>query len=197
MNLRSTVSLALTGAALAAVAVLSSACSSTPKSVDAQRLESVGARNLAQPSPGILTAGQPTPEQFEALAGMGVTRFINLRAPGESGTGWEEAAAARLGVTYANLPIASADDISEANAVLLASMLASDEPVLVYCGSSNRVGALMGLKGYVVDGMTVDEALAYGEACGVTRMRPVLEEKLGAATATSRPSAAGGSTPKK
>jgi hypothetical protein len=50
----------------------------------------------------------------------------------------------------------------------------------VYCGSSNRVGALIALKAFYVDGIPADEALELGKQHGLTRMeaatRRVLEQ---------------------
>ena len=43
----------------------------------------------------------------------------------------------------------------------------------------NRVGALMALKAFKVDGATPADALAIGKAAGVTRLEPVMRKLLG------------------
>ena len=153
------------------------ACNSQP-TIDDARLEGLGVRNLAQPQPGLLTSGQPNQEQFEAMAKLGVQRFINLRTEGETGTGWEAEAAMKLGVDYVHIPIGGAAGINEGNAKRLAEALQDAPATLLYCGSSNRVGALLGLKGRVVDGMTIEQARELGVAAGATRLAAILDERL-------------------
>jgi uncharacterized protein (TIGR01244 family) len=124
----------------------------------------------------------PSEAQLEQLAGQSFATFISLRAPGEPGTGWEPAAAERLGVEFKSLPIQGAADITEAHARELRVLLeASERPVLVYCGSSNRVGALYGLAAFYVDGVSAEEALELAKSAGMTRLEPVLRERLGLA----------------
>lgn len=177
MNLRSAVivnsPLVLGALVLGALA----ACNSQP-ALDDAKLEGLGVRNLAQPQPGLLTAGQPSQEQFEAMAELGIQRFINLRTEGENGTGWEAEAAKKLGVDYVHIPIGGADAINEENAKRLAEALDGAPATLLYCGSSNRVGALLGLKARVCDGMTIEQARELGKAAGATRLAAVLDERL-------------------
>ena len=131
------------------------------------------------PLEGILTGGQPSPAQFETLAGLGYKTVINMRAPGEKGS-TDPAFVESLGMTYVSIPIAGAADISEENARKLAEVLdVGADPVVVHCASGNRVGALFALKAYYVDGKTPEEALALGKAAGVTRLEPVVRQTLG------------------
>jgi len=131
------------------------------------------------PVEGILTGGQPSPAQFETLAGLGYKTVINMRAPGEKGS-TDPAFVESLGMTYVSIPIAGAADISEENARKLADALdVGADPVVVHCASGNRVGALFALKAYYVDGKTPEEALALGKAAGVTRLEPVVRQTLG------------------
>ena len=60
-----------------------------------------------------------------------------------------------------------------------------DGAVLFSCGSSNRVGALFALKARLLDGKSPDEAIAIGEACGMTRLEPVVRQALGMAPLTA------------
>lgn len=136
-------------------------------------------RNGKAPFDDILTGGQPTPEQFQGLADLGYRTVINMRSTGESGSTRASTVEA-LGMTYVALPIAGAQDVSEANARKLASALeANEHPVVVHCASGNRVGALFALKAYYVDGESAEDALAVGKAAGVTRLEPLVREQLG------------------
>ncbi len=134
--------------------------------------------NARRPAQGVLSGGQPTVEQLEAAGRAGFKTVINLRAAGEPGTRESEVEAA--GMHYVELPIAGTEAISEANARALAAALEEAEhPVLLHCGSGNRVGALLALKAFHVDGMSAEEALQYGLDSGLTRLEPVVRKALG------------------
>jgi protein tyrosine phosphatase (PTP) superfamily phosphohydrolase (DUF442 family) len=52
-----------------------------------------------------------------------------------------------------------------------------DEPVLVHCGSANRVGALIALSEFSETG-DLDKALEAGRAAGLTRLEGTVREVL-------------------
>lgn len=131
------------------------------------------------PFEGVLTGGQPSAAQLEKAKEAGYATVINMRMPDEPGTTDPEAVRA-LGMDYVDLPIEHAEGVSEANARKLAEILdKARKPVIVHCGSGNRVGALFALKARFVDGKTPDEALEIGKSAGLTRLEPVVREKLG------------------
>lgn len=142
--------------------------------------EELGIANAKAPFPGVLTSGQLTRPQFVALSEEGYQTFINLRVPVEDGTGWERKLAGELGVPYVSIPIAGAADLTEENARRLSKAL--DEyrgPIVVYCSSGNRSGALFALEAYYVDGKSAKRALAIGESAGLTKLEPAVREVLG------------------
>ena len=140
----------------------------------------LGVSNPSMPEPWLLCSGQLDELQFGTFARSGYKSFINLRTPGERGTGWEAEMAASLGVSYLNLPVAGAAGIDEANARLLASALAEAErPVALYCGSSNRAGALYGLSAFYTQDKSAEESLALAQAAGMTSLKPRLMQILG------------------
>jgi uncharacterized protein (TIGR01244 family) len=143
-------------------------------------LEGTQIKGLAMPKPGLLTAGQPTEAQFERLAQLGVKRVINLRPATEPGTGWEEAKAKALGITFVRLPIAGADGLTQDNARRLGQELtaAGDATTMVCCGSSNRVGALLALHAFFVERKSAEEALVFGKAAGLKALEPQVVERL-------------------
>lgn len=171
-----TYSVVLVGMFLAGCATPEAGPDLTALDASAQQLE---VRNLAQPAPGLFTAGQLEEPQMEALAAAGLRWFVSLRLPDEPGSGWEEAAAARLGVHFARLPIDGASGVTDEQAAALDALMAQagSAPQLLYCGSSNRVGALLALRAHA-QGMTAEEALAFGKRAGLTRLEPVVVERL-------------------
>ena len=146
-----------------------------------QAAVATGMSNARMPAPGLLTGGQPTGAQFEALSGAGYTRFISLRPEGESGGGWEEADAAAHDHTFDRLAIAGAGDLTRENVDAFAALLAEygDEPTVIYCASGNRVGAMLALKAFWIDGAAPEDALRLGLDAGMTRLETPVRTLLG------------------
>jgi uncharacterized protein (TIGR01244 family) len=143
--------------------------------------DAVGIPNERTPADGLLTGGQVTQEQMTRLAEMGYTTFINLRPAGEDGTGWEEEFAAGQGVTFTRIPVASSSDLNRENVELLSTALAEGTgKAVVYCKSGNRVGALLALKAFWIDGVGAEEAMAFGREAGVTRLEPAVQKIIAA-----------------
>lgn len=131
----------------------------------------------AMPVPGVLTGGQPTDEQLAALRDAGYQTIINLRHPNENGTQGEAEKVAELGMTYVSLPISGAADLTRENASALAAALEqAARPVLLHCGSSNRVGALLALQAFWLEGASSEEALEIGRSGGMTRLEQAVRE---------------------
>lgn len=173
---------------LLAAALLAAACASPPAAPASAaadpalftKLQPLQVTNLAMPAPHLLTAGQPTETQFEQLAKNGVSRIVCLRAPNEPGTGWEEAKAKALGVQFVRLPIAGGDGVTVENAQKLGQALAAggDATTLVCCHTSNRVGAMLAMKAFFVDGVPADAALAFGRSAGLKGLESNVAGKL-------------------
>jgi uncharacterized protein (TIGR01244 family) len=137
-------------------------------------------RNGKMPMEGVLTGGQPTDEQLVALADAGFTTVINLRQPNERGAKGEAEKVAELGMAYVSIPVDGKAGLTEENAAALATALeGAERPLLLHCGSGNRVGALLAIKAFRLDGASAEEALEVGLAGGVTRLEPAVRELLG------------------
>ena len=151
----------------------------TPSLEDATALEVMNAR---LPMPQLLTAGQLSEAQLEGLAEAGFENFISLRLADEDGAGWEEAYAASQSVSFARLPVTGSDGLTLENVEELDRLLdaAGDAPTVLYCGSSNRVGALLALRAFWLDGASAEEALELGRAGGMTRLEPAVDALLAA-----------------
>lgn len=150
------------------------ACCSSDGSSTVTTYESVqelGLRNMNTPLPGVVTAGQITPDQLEELVRKGYENIITLRQAHEGGTGWEEDRARQLGVRFVRIPVDFAAGLDLANAKKLHHALkeSGDAATVVYCGSSNRVGALFACRARWLQGQSKEEALSLGQAAGATR----------------------------
>ena len=134
----------------------------------------LGVQNVAAPLPGLVTAAQPTREQVETMMARGYRSFVSLQLEEEPGAGWEEEGVAGSGGRFARIPVAGPDDLTRENVERLAAILAEvgDEPTVLYCASSNRVGALLALKAYWLDGADEEDALALGRRAGLRALEP-------------------------
>ncbi len=139
--------------------------------------------NLPQqghPLAGVVTAGQPSASQFSAIKAAGVSKVINLR-PATEDAGFDEAAVVQgLGMEYQVIPVAGPGDLSMNTAKALDKALyeAGDAGVLIHCASSNRVGALLALRAAWCQGASDKAALSLGEAGGLTKMMPMVQQML-------------------
>lgn len=131
-----------------------------------------------RPVGGLTSSGQPNASQFELIAGAGYVAVIDLRGPNED-RGLDEASVLDdLGLDYVELPLTSPDAINMGNAAILDQLLSDyDGPVLVHCGSGNRVGALLALR-QSLWGADDEDALAYGKSAGLTGHESVVRTRL-------------------
>lgn len=133
---------------------------------------------VVKPVDGITSAGQPDKAALAVFAEHGYTTVIDLRTERED-RGMDEATVIdELGMEYIVFPIAGADAINFDNAAKLDALIKNaDGPVLVHCGSANRVGALLALA-KSLDGADDTSALAYGKEGGMTRLEGRVKEVL-------------------
>lgn len=128
----------------------------------------------------LLVGAQPTVTQLKAVAKAGYRTVITLRTPGEVGGRGEKEIVEELGMRFVAIPISGADDLTVENAKALAIELSAVDapPVLLHCGSSNRVGALLGLKEFAVDGADPATAMALAKKAGITKLEPALRDVI-------------------
>ena len=137
----------------------------------------LGVANARMPVPGLVTAGQLSEAQLDGLVEAGYTNFISLRLASEDGAGWEEGHLASGDAHFTRLPVAGTEGLNRENVEALDRLLdaAAEEGTVLYCGSSNRVGALMALRAHWLDGATPEAALELGRAAGMTRLEPAVQ----------------------
>ena len=148
--------------------------------------------NERHPLSGMLTGGIPASKDgapdFQALADAGVRTYIDLRADAEVPPETADLAAG-AGLDYRRLPIAGEADLDLASARALDLLL--DEwgryPIALACSSGNRVGALLALRAFWLDGADAGAALELGLAAGLTRLEPSVRLLLGLPPMTATP----------
>lgn len=141
-------------------------------------VSSVAPSDAVLPSSGIATSGQPPAEAFDVFAATGYRAVIDLRGEGEDRGFDEPAVVEASGMTYFSLPIANQDAVNFDNAARLKTLLdQQDGPVLIHCGSGNRVGALLALIESQA-GADDEAAIESGKAAGLTRLEPVVRQRL-------------------
>jgi protein tyrosine phosphatase (PTP) superfamily phosphohydrolase (DUF442 family) len=137
--------------------------------------------NQHQPLPGLLTGGAPSSaEGFRAIAQAGYRTFIDLRSDAEV-TPETRAAAEAAGLVYRRVPVGGEAELDLASARALDALLddEANRPAAVACGSGNRVGALLALRSFWLDGAPPEEALALGLRAGLTKLEPSVRQLLG------------------
>lgn len=178
-----------------------SGCSSTGDSASASRPSDVVAPAVAVPAPtalpsglavntprpGLHTAGQPAPGDWQALAAAGVRTVVNLRTPAELKDRREADEVAAAGLRYVEIPVDGPAAITPENARRLHEALAGGEgATLVHCASGNRVGGLLALMS-AQEGATPNAALAFGRAAGMKSSEARVREVLGVPAACAVP----------
>jgi len=127
----------------------------------------------------LLFAGQPSPDALRALAAAGYRTVVNTRGEGE--LDWdEEALAAELGMSYVAIPMAYPiesipDDWLQRFDQIMEE---ADRPILLHCSSGNRVAGLWAVWLAERRHVPVETALDLGKRAGMTRIAPVVEQRL-------------------
>lgn len=158
-----------------------SAAAPTAQKPTLATIASLELRNAREPVAGLITSAQPDQEQFEALVAAGFENFISLRPTSEEGAGWEEARAANGDVGFTRIPISGAAGLTREAVDELDRLLreAGDDPTVLYCASSNRVGALLALRAHWIEGVEPEAAIEFGLSAGMTRLESAVAELLG------------------
>ncbi len=170
------ISLVILSSALALSACMAKTvvADASPTKVDLQQVLATGE---VTPVKGITPAGQPDAAMFKVFADNGYAAVIDLRTVGEDRGLDEPAVVEELGMTYVAMPIGR-KGITFENAQALDELLADfDEPVLLHCGSSNRVGALLALRASM-QGADDETALDIGRKAGLIKLEPAVRDAL-------------------
>ncbi len=116
----------------------------------------------------IYLAGQPQTEDLHVAREAGIKTIINLRQRKE--LDWDEAAAVKnAGLNYHHIPFHDAktltDDVFSKTRKLLGDK--KKQPLMLHCGSANRVGAIWLVHRVLDDGIDVDVAVVEAKQVGL------------------------------
>ena len=143
--------------------------------VDLEQVVEIG---TVSPVDGVTSAGQPDEAALECFADAGYVAVIDIRGPDVERGRDEASLLEEMGMYYVSFPIEGKSAISFENARKLDALIDEhDGPVLVHCGSGNRVGALLALRESLA-GADDDAAIALGKEGGLTRLEDVVRERL-------------------
>lgn len=129
-------------------------------------------------APGIATAGLIQGNGVAEAKALGFKVIVDLRGPAE-GLEPEQAAAAKAGIAYVNIPVTTATP-SDAQIAEFARVVenAGNHPVLVHCHTANRVGAMWALY-RAAKGVPGEIAVEEGRAAGLKSREAAVRAKLG------------------
>jgi protein tyrosine phosphatase (PTP) superfamily phosphohydrolase (DUF442 family) len=120
-----------------------------------------GIPNACQLFPNLITGGQPSAADLEALGAAGGGVVLDIRDPMEPRPIDEAALVRRLGMEYVNVPVGTGT-LTDATLDRILGVLrgAGDRLVFVHCASGNRVG------GALIPYLMVDQGLEEEDAVG-------------------------------
>lgn len=136
-------------------------------------------KNQAHLADNLMTGGQPSLADLAVLKERGITKVINLRGLDEK-LGFDETAELKkLGISYVQIPMSTATDLTKENAIKLDEALKNIEgTALIHCASSNRVGALLALREFQIHGKSAEDAMAFGTLAGMKSLAPAVQKIL-------------------
>lgn len=135
--------------------------------------------NAVSPAPGIVAAGRVRASDVGVLRRAGIRHVIDLTPDAETPEFDEAAAIRAAGLSYSNLPLRGASDLTRDNVLAFDALVRSAKrPVLVHCASGNRVGAMAALRAAWVDGQPLEEAIAIGKAWGLKGLEGEVRQRI-------------------
>lgn len=118
----------------------------------------------------VATGGQPTDAAFAKLAAHGYRAVLNLRTASEGiDLKHEQEAAEKAGMRYISIPVVSSAPKPEQVQEFIQAVKDKDnQPLLIHCGSANRVGAFWMIHRVLEQGWPEDKALEEATKVGLT-----------------------------
>lgn len=122
-------------------------------------------------APDLVACGQPSRADFEALRSTGYRTVLNLRTDGEKGYPEGQSALLKeLGLREIRIPLTYETlDAKGVDAFRAAVKDPANRPLVIHCGSSNRVGMLFAILAVLDDGRSLEEAEKIGRDAGMTK----------------------------
>lgn len=133
-----------------------------------------GATNYMRLDENFASGGVTTPDAFAAIKQLGFRTVINLRTAAEPGADPEGEArtVAQAGLKYFSLPFSpSAPDLASVDKFLALAKDAGNQPIYVHCQSGQRANAFWMIKRVLLDGWTIEKAVAEADTLKMTNQR--------------------------
>lgn len=117
----------------------------------------------------IATGGQPTNQAYGKLAANGFRSVLNLRTDSEGvDLEKERELVKQAGLHYISIPVESkAPQEEQVSEFIRVVKDQANHPMLIYCGSANRVGAFWMIYRVVEEGWSEEKALEEAERVGL------------------------------
>ncbi|MDG1750366.1 MAG: sulfur transferase domain-containing protein [Thalassotalea sp.] len=135
--------------------------------------------NTLVPDEKLVVGGQPTIADLKLLHSLGVKQVVNLRPNTEKNDFDEPQLLKDLGIEYHSIPLTDISTFNKDSAFKVKCVLDLKQPTLVHCASGNRVGALIALKAFWLEGLSPQESLDKGLQAGLTKLEPQVSQLLG------------------
>jgi uncharacterized protein (TIGR01244 family) len=118
----------------------------------------------------VATGGQPSDAAFAKLSANGYRAVLNLRTAGEGiDLKHEQEAIEKAGMRYVSIPVvSSAPKPEQVDEFIRAVKDKANQPMLIHCGSANRVGAFWMIYRVIDQGWTEEKALEEATRIGLT-----------------------------
>lgn len=117
---------------------------------------------------GVFLASQPKPEDFEQAKKGGIKSVINLRHPEEITDFDEQEVVEGMGLNYLSLAWNGEEELSDDIFDRMRELLKTTErPILLHCGSANRVGAVWIPHRVLDGGLSIEDAVAEAKVVGL------------------------------
>jgi uncharacterized protein (TIGR01244 family) len=131
----------------------------------------------------MMICSQPSREGLKQLVDRGYKTVLSTR--GLSELSWDERAEAEsLGMTFVSIPMENpVQEITDTQVSRFDSaMTAANGPVVLHCGSGNRVSGLWAV--WLVESRKIDpeEALGLASQAGMRSIQPIVRKRLGLET---------------
>ncbi len=142
---------------------------SSPSSPTKEQLSKSGLKikYLATPIEGLMVGGQPKKGDIPKIKDLGFETIISLNPEPSSRRlkRFDEAYTAEtLGMKFIRIPIHSNKDLNDKNIALLDEALsAAGGKAFVHCSDGNRVGAMLALRAFRMQNISVDESIEFGK----------------------------------
>ena len=126
-------------------------------------------------------SGQPDIDQIKKLKKAGIDVVINLRPTIEFDDNIARNNLTEQSIAYYNIAVDGPDGLTMENVKALDKVLNEVKPadnVLLYCSTSNRVGALMALRANWLQGKAPEQAIEIGRDYGLKSLETVVKFKF-------------------